>query len=237
MRRNVEVPFTKPVVLSSLVAQTLEDSADVSTLRDIVKQESNGTYHTAASQRTPFNKSAEIAPISTLVQHIEKVVSHQTFELKFFEEARVLREIPRGAYAAHAWQSADVDVELSLVTDQGRVFLTLASEKPILEGVEVKGVSTSTEAFSDLAIVAVNKFESGSNKSFIASLKESKQVQEIPTDQPLNCAALSLGNQSCFLFLEKEQNSPVYCRSFSDKSYVSVFSVPIRGAHSVSKNL
>lgn len=224
--------FSKQVLLSSLVVEEIEDAASVSTIRDIAKG-SNGTYHTAVSHVKPFNIAAEDVPLTTLVENIEKVVSHRTFELKFFEEIQLKPQISPGIFAAHAWESSSGTIELILVNDRGQVFSTQTSDTPVLEGVEIRGMASSSGVFGDLAIVTLNKTVDGSNNSFIVSLEDSTKIQEIPTSQPLSCASITFANQSCFLFLEKETNSPVFCRSHSDQSYNRTFELAIKEGYSV----
>jgi len=220
VRRNVNVTFEWPVVLSTLDALELLDFAVNSTLRDIIYPPSPAAHHVAAS--LPIDSREAVGNHQTLnesISCISEVLSHQTFELKFFKEVPLpAMRMPSSVDASFAWPNDRGGIELSFYDDVRSEFYYGSSSVPMLKQVEINGVAVSSPFKGDLAVSALDRSGNRKHDSFIISSSEKMQI--IPTDYPLGCVYFSLGKKSCYMFVERATKSPIYCRPFdSNRSY------------------
>lgn len=215
--------FSEPVVLSSLIAERLDDFSVNSTIRDIIELSISDPHHVADSAVSLPLLPTENDQITTMVTDIGRVISHQSVELKFFEEMEVTQQLPPVVDALFAWESRSGDVELcTFVNDGGELFYD-SSNSSLLKNVEVTGVS-SLKMTEDFAVATHDRSGSMNHNSFIFSRKSPNKIvnQTIPTIYPIDTAAFLLSNKSCYLFLEMEFNSPIYCRPLNSNAPYSI---------------
>lgn len=215
VRRDRDMVFSKPVAVSKLIVNSLDDSSTNSTIRDIIELPLNASHHLAEVAFVPEATSIKNTSISTLIKEIDRVISRQSIELKFFEETPVSQKLPPVVDALFAWETRDGEIELcSFVDEDGELFYG-SSTSPLLTNVHVTGVSSLKET-EDFAVAALDRSETQKHDSFIFSQISPKIMakQTIPTNFPIDTTAFSLHNQTCYLFLEKTSKSPIYCRPF-----------------------
>ena len=222
VRRDMKVVFSEPVLLSKLIASSLVDFSTNSTIRDIIELPLNASHHLAgATTFAPQEVPLENASLSTVMKDINRVISRQSIELKFFEETPVSQKLPPVVDAIFAWESRSGEVELcSFVEENGELFYG-SSTSPLLTNVHVTGVSSLKET-EDFAVAALDRTEGQKHDSFIFSQVSPRKLekQTVATDFPIDAAAFLLYNQTCYLFLEKTSKSPIYCRPLgSNRTY------------------
>lgn len=231
--------FSEPVALSSLIAESLDDLSVNSTIRDIIELPVDEPHHVAESGFFVPLVSTEIDHLSNMVTEIGRVISHQSVELKFFEEMTVTQQLPRVVDALFAWESRSGEVELcSFVNEHGELYYD-SSLSPLLKEVEVTGVS-SLKVSNDFAVATLDRSKNNKHHSFIFSRKLSSKIenQTIPTTYPIDTAAFLLSNKSCYLFLEMSTNSPIYCRPLdSSRPYSLVQNISTIDARMVRRIL
>ncbi len=213
VRRDRDMVFSEPVVVSRLIVNSLKDSSTNSTIRDIIELPLNAPHHLAGVTFVPEASSIENTSISTLIKEIDRVISRQSIELKFFEETSVSQKLPPVVDALFAWETRDGQIELcSFVDEDGELFYG-SSTFPLLTNIHVTGVSSLKET-EDFAVAALDRSEAQKHDSFIFSQisPEIMAKQIIPTNFPIDATAFFLHNQTCYLFLEKTSKSPIYCR-------------------------
>ncbi|KAI9558066.1 hypothetical protein GHT06_014819 [Daphnia sinensis] len=234
VRRDTDVKFSKPVVLSSLVTKSLQDFSVNSTIRDIIELPLNVTHHVAASP--VIQQETRQRSLSSMVQKIKRVVSRQNVELKFFEEVAIPRSLPPVVDDIFAWETAAGEIELcSYVEKEGALFYS-SSNSPLLTDVEVTGVATQRSA-EGFAVAALHRRRERKHDSFIFSPLPSDKldIQIIPTDFPIGATAFLLTNNSCYLFLEKTSKTPIYCRPLgTNGNYTLAQHLPIVDARLVT---
>ncbi|XP_057379728.1 uncharacterized protein LOC130702079 [Daphnia carinata] len=234
VRRDIDVKFSEPVVLSSLVTNNLQDLSVNSTIRDIIELPLNVSHHVAASP--VIQQEIRQRSLSSMVQNMKRVVSRQTVELRFFEEMAVPQSLPPVVDDTFAWETAAGEIELcSYVEKEGTLFYG-SSSSPLLKDVEVTGVASlrSAEGF---AVAALDRSTKRKHDSFIFSplLSDKLDIQIIPTDFPIGATAFLLVNSSCYLFLEKTSKTPIYCRPLSSNgNYTLIQRLPIVDARLVT---
>ncbi|KZS11248.1 putative Closca [Daphnia magna] len=234
VRRDTDVKFSEPVILSVLVTESLQDFSGNSTIRDIIKLPLNVSHHVAASP--VIQQEIRQRSLSSMVQNIKRVVSRQNVELRFFEEVAVPRSLPPVVDDIFAWETAAGEIELcSYVEKEGALFYGYSSS-PLLKDVEVTGVASLRTA-EGFAVAALDRSRKRKHDSFIFSPLPSDEldIQIIPTDFPIGATAFLLANSSCYLFLEKTSKTPIYCRLLgSNANYTLVQHLPIVDARLVT---
>ena len=209
--------FEWPVVLSSLDAHELLDTAVNSTLRDIIHPPSSAAHHVAAS--LPIDNVEAVGKHQTLNESmncISEVLSHQTLELKFFKEVSLpAMRMPTSVDACFAWPNARGGIEMSFYDDVRSEFFYGSSSVPLLKQVEINGVAASSPFKGDFAVSALDRSGNRKHESFIISSSEKMQI--IPTEYPMGCVYFSFGKKSCYMFVERATKSPIYCRPSDSK--------------------
>lgn len=223
----MDVVFSEPVTLFSLIAKSLDDLSVNSTLRDIINLPLNVSHHVAPSAAISLSDSVEHEQISSLVHEINSVALSQPIELKYFEEVSISRPLPPVVDAIYTWVNRSGDIELcSYVKKSGSLYCD-GSNQSLLNEVDVTGVSPMKDA-DDFAVATFGRNASFKNHSFIFSRKSENRIekQTIQTDFPIATASFILSGEFCFLFLEKSSRSPIYCRPLNSS-----------GSYSFSQNI
>lgn len=207
--------------MSTLDTLELIDNAVNSTLRDIIHPPISAAHHVAASLPVEIrNLTGKHQSLNDSVNCLSQVLSHQTYELKFFEEMPMpTLRMPSSVDATYAWANARGGIELSFYDDVRSEFYYGSSSVPLLKQVEINGFAASSPFKEDFAVSALDRSGNRKHESFIIS--SSGKMQIIPTDYPMGCAYFSLfNNKSCYMFVERATTTPIYCRPFdSNRPY------------------
>lgn len=228
--------FEAPIVLSALLTDSLADASAQSTLQNAIQ--GSAPRHFAPAPEGLINGN-----LSKLVSQIERIVSQQKLELKFFMETTAPQLRTARVDNIFAWSSGDGrQMELCYYTEAGGGQLFYhdpqpGSDGPLLSGVEVTSATSATTG--EFAVATLNGAQSRSsrNGSYIfgqsAGIVELRQT--IPTEYPLDSDAFVLThNRSCYIFVEKTANSSIYCRQLGSRKPYKLFQyLPVRDARLV----
>ena len=225
------------MVLYGLVSSDVADSSSKSTIHGILNLPFNGVFQKVApSLPDSLLPQSEIRNLSFMTKEIQRVISNQALEFKFFEEILLEqledRSLPPGPAvvdAIFAWESSDGRMELCrYADDDGSLFYSGTSSRPILRNADVKAVA-NVQGGPDFAVAALDRRLFGTNQSHNSSIfnDAGRLVQTIPTDYPLDVAAFTLpgaennsSRRPCYIFAEgMARNSSVYCRASDGISY------------------
>ena len=228
--------FSRPVSVSNLNVHTLGDFSINSTIRDILELPLNVTHSIATSPIVSDMILPGNTSMSTLLQKISRVVSHQPMELQFFEEMPPPEDLPSSLESIFILETGGGQFQLCGYDSNRAQFFCNSMASPLLKDIEVRQVS-SMRTTDDFAVATLDRSKHQKNNSFIFSRQSDSQLvkQSIATVNPIDSAAFLVGNKSCFLFLEKSSKSPIYCRPLdSNGGYLFTQSLPTVNAQLVS---
>lgn len=212
--------FAVPIRISKLISINVEDLTVDSTIRDIIELPTNETHHFAAS--TPTELSLKRQPMPGLIKKIDSVVSRQPSELRYFEEIDVPHKLPPTVDAVYAWKNPYRGIELCTYSGLTGEFYFGSSPSPLLKDVDVTDVSSLSKT-EDFAVATLARRGEKKHDSYIFSQASTSNMlnQTISTNFPIGITSFIVEqNMSCFLFLEKTSESPIYCKTLlSNSSY------------------
>ena len=243
VQENKDNVFTNHVILSGLQADVVKDKSTNSTVIDISQKPLPAEIHLTNSSIVEPKADVSQSDVDSLVVEIAEIMSKQATEFQYYKEIEGLNHAEDDVDRVYPLRMGHNRL-ISCYYSQKNLQLTCGSSNFVIPG-RVTAVAVASGEAADFAVavvdptsnVAVNLVNIYSLRNILPGnpgREEFVKLQQIPLSHTVDAAALTLSNQSCFLFADGDY-VPIYCRSVdSDDGYRLRFNLSAAGVRQVS---